>query len=144
MTRDERGSATLLVILLLPLLITIVAGVVQLGALRVVASRVASAADLATLAAVDDQDDTELTTSGALRLSSDAVDVARRYFALNLAQIAGLLDITPDAAAAHAEVTVSSNSVGLAAAVPVRAPALSIFLLPPVTLVNVRSLSSPR
>lgn len=159
MTRDDGGSATLLVMLLLPLLITVVAGVAQIGALRVVAARVASAADLATLAAVDDQDDGELVRSGALRLSADAAGVARRYFALNLAQIAGLLDVTPEAAAAQADVAAFADApaydpllarsyarptVRISAAVPVRAPALAMFLLPATTVVNVRAVSSPR
>src|SRR5262249_12007031 len=143
MTRDDRGSAAVLVVLLMPLLITIVSGVVQLGALRVLAARVASAADLATLAAVDDQDEDALVRSGALHLSADAVDVARRFFALNLAQVSGLLDVSPDEAASRADIAVfpiapaydpvldrtyARPTVRLVASVPVRAPALAIAL----------------
>ncbi len=49
--RRDGGSAAILVIVLLPLLLATVTGVVQLGAARVIAGRIASAADLATLAA---------------------------------------------------------------------------------------------
>lgn len=146
-------------VLLLPFLITIVAGVVQLGALRVIAARVASAADLATLAAVDDQDDAELARTGTLRLSGDATSVARQYFALNLARIADLLDVSPEVAAARADVaafpvapsydpvlarTYAQPTVRLVASVPVRAPALAILGLPAVSVIDVRSVSSPR
>ena len=159
MIRDERGSAAVLVIVLLPFLITIVAGVVQLGALRVIAARVSSAADLATLAAVDDQDDAALTSGGAIRLSTDAAEVARHYFALNLAQVAGLLDVTPEVAAARADVaafpvapaydatlgrTYAQPTVRLLASVGVRAPALAMIGLPAVSTVDVRAVSSPR
>lgn len=159
MIRDEQGSTAVLVVVLLPFLITIVAGVVQLGALRVIAARVASAADLATLAAVDDQDDAALTNTGVLRLSSDAASVARQYFALNLAQISGLLDVAPDVAAARADVaafpvapaydaalgrTYAHPTVRLLASVPVRAPALAMIGLPAVSVVDVRAVSSPR
>lgn len=159
MMRDERGSAAVLVVVLLPFLVTIVAGVVQLGALRVVAARVSAAADLATLAAVDDQDDATLMGTGTLRLSSDAASVARQYFALNLAQVAGLLDVAPDVAAAQADVatfpvapaydatlgrTYAQPTVRLIASVPVRAPALAMIGLPGVSVVDVRAVSSPR
>ena len=66
MRRAEGGSAAILVVVLLPLLLTIVTGVVQLGAIRLLAARVASAADLATLAATDDQDAGELVRTGTL------------------------------------------------------------------------------
>jgi len=159
MIRSEEGSAAVLVVVLLPFLITIVAGVVQLGALRVIAARVSSAADLATLAAVDDQDDGALTSTGALRLSPDAAAVARQYFALNLAQIAGLLDVAPEVAAAGADVaafpiapaydaalsrTYAQPTVRLLASVPVRAPALAMIGLPAVSVIDVRAVSSPR
>ena len=159
MTRDERGSAAVLVIVSLPFLVAVVCGVLQLGALRVVAARVAAAADLATLAAVDDQDDATLVGSGVLRLSPDASAVARQYFALNLAAVAGSLDIAPEVAAARADVaafptapafdpllsrTYDRPTVRLAAAVPVRAPAFGVLLLPTVSVINVRAVSSSR
>jgi len=158
-TRDDGGSAATLAIVMLPLLIAVVAGVVQLGAIRVLAARVASAADLATLAAVDDQDDAELLRSGTLRLPADAAATARRFFALNLEQIAAHLDLAPSLIAERADVasfptapafdpataTVYDRpTVRLAAAVPVRTPAFGVLLLPAVTTVSVRSVSSPR
>ncbi len=159
MRNEEGGSAAVFVVVMLPLLITVIAGIVQLGALRVIAARVSSAADLATLAAVDDQDETELLRTGTLRLPADAADTARRFFALDLDQIAAYLDRTPAAIAAQADVaafatgpafdtatgmTYDRPTVRLAAAVPVRTPAFGALLLPAVTVVNVRSASSPR
>lgn len=159
MTRDDTGSAAPLVVVMLPLLVAIFAGVLQLGVLRVIALRVASAADLATLAAVDDQDGVALVQTGTLRLSSDAADVARRFFALELDQIASHLDRTPARLADEASVaafavvpafdpatgtTYDRPTVRLTAAVPVRTPGFAPLLLPSVTVVNVRSASSPR
>ena len=158
MMRDERGSAAALVVVMLPLLLTIVLGVVQLGALRVLAARIGSAADLATLAAADDQDAQQLVDTGLLRLAPDAVAVAREYFALNLAQVAPQLGVSPDAAAAAADVMAfpaqaldpltgwryERPTVRLAAAVPVRSPAFALFFLPATTVVNVRAASAAR
>lgn len=159
MRNEEGGSAAVLVVVMLPLLIAVLAGVVQLGALRVIAARVSSAADLATLAAVDDQDQAELLRTGALRLPADAADTARRFFALDLDPIAARLDLPPTAIAAQADVaafatgpafdattgmTYDRPTVRLAAAVPVRTPAFGALLLPAVTIVNVRSASSAR
>ena len=158
MRRDERGSAAIFVVVLLPLLLTIVVGVVQLGAIRVLAARIASAADLATLAATDDQDGGELARTGALRLAPDAVAVARTYFALNLRQIAAHLAITPEDAAAQADVAIFSTvpavdpltgwhydhpTVRIAASVPVRTPAFGV-IFSPTTVVSVRAASAPR
>ena len=72
---DDRGTALVLTLVLAPVLLVALAGVLQLGALRVAGARVRAAADLATLVAVNDQDDAELARSGALRLASDAADV---------------------------------------------------------------------
>jgi Flp pilus assembly protein TadG len=158
MIRDDRGMAAITVVLLLPLLLTTVAGVVQLGAVRVVASRVWSAADLATLAATDDQDAAALIASGELRLPADAASVARRYFALNLASVEAHLAVTPDDAAAKADVAVFTvlpvtdpltgwrfdrPTVRIAASVPVRTPLFGA-VLQPITVVNVRSASAAR
>ena len=158
MRRDEGGSAAILVVVLLPLLLTIVTGVVQLGAIRLLAARVASAADLATLAATDDQDAGELVRTGTLRLAPDAEAVARAYFALNLRQIAPHLAITPEDAAAQADVASFPSvpvvdpltgwrydhpTVRIAATVPVRTPAFGP-LFSPTTLVSVRAASAPR
>jgi hypothetical protein len=157
--RREGGSAAITVIVLLPLLLAVLSGVVQIGALRVLASRVATAADLATLAATDDQDEGELVRSGGLQLAPDAISVARRFFALNLSQIAMHLDITPEQAAGNADVAVFPTvpavdqltgwrydrpTVRIAAVVPMRTPAFGMLLLPRTTLVNVRAASSAR
>src|SRR2546430_11295107 len=101
---DDRGSAAVMAVVMLPLLIAIVSGVVQLGAVRVLAARITSAADLATIAAVDDQDESELIRTGSLRLAPDAETVAREYFALNLAPVASFLDLTPAETAGPAHV----------------------------------------
>jgi Flp pilus assembly protein TadG len=158
MTRDERGSAAILVVVLLPLLFTIVTGVVQLGAIRLLAARVASAADLATLAATDDQDADELARTGALRLAPDAEAVARKYFALNLLQISPHLAISPEDAAAQADVVAfrmvpavdpltgwryDHPTVRIVASVPVWTPAFGVALSP-TTFVTVRAASAPR
>ena len=157
--RRDGGSAAITVIVLLPLLLAVITGVVQLGTLRVLAIRISSAADLAALAATDDQDEGELVRSGELWLAPDAASVARRFFALNLDQIAMHLDISPEAAAAAADVAVFPTApavdqltgwrydrptVRIAAAVPVRTPAFGMLLLPRTTVVNVRAASSPR
>jgi Flp pilus assembly protein TadG len=159
MTRDERGSAAVLVVVLLPLLLLVLSGVVQLGAMRVIASRVASAADLATLAATDDQDDAALIETGRFRLSADAEAVARQFFAHNLRSIAGHLGVAPEAAAAQADVAAFSvvpavdpltgwrydrPTVRLAASVPVRIAAFGPSMFGATTVVNVRAASAPR
>ena len=56
-----------LTLVIAPLLFVALAGVLQLGALRVAVARVRAAADLAALVAVNDQDDAELAKSGSLR-----------------------------------------------------------------------------
>ena len=127
--------------------------------MRVLAARVAAAADLATLAAVDDQDDVAFAGSGVLRLAPDAAAVARQYFAANLAPVSSFLEATPDDIAARADVAVFATApasdpltgasydrpaVRLAAAVPLRAPLFGSLLLSPTTVVNVRAASSPR
>jgi len=157
--RRDGGSAAVMVIVLLPFLLAVVTGVVQLGTVRVLASRVAAAADLAALAATDDQDQAELVRTGMLHLAPDATAVARRFFALNLAQIAEHLDVTPEAAAAEADVAAfpiapavdpltgwryDRPTVRIAASVPVRTPAFGMLLLPRTTLVSVRAASSAR
>lgn len=159
MSRDDGGSAAVLVIVLLPLLLGMLAAVVQMGAIRVLAARVASAADLATLAAVDDQDQDLLVRRGVLQLSADADTVARRFFALNLAQIAPHLAVTPDGAAEQAAIATFPDTpaldpltgwryerptVRLAAKVPVRTPVFGMLLLPATMTIDVRAASSSR
>ena len=157
--RDDRGSAIVLTLVLAPLLLVALAGVLQLGALRVVAARVRAAADLATLVAVNDQDDAELARSGALRLSADAVEVAREYFARQLELSSSLLDSPAGEIAASADVAAYPSApaydtrtgarydrptVRIAAHVPVRTPVFGALVLRPVTMIDVLSVSSPR
>jgi hypothetical protein len=142
-----------------PLLLVALAGVLQLGALRVAAARVRAAADLATLVAVNDQDDAELARSGALRLSSDAADVAREYFARELELSSALLDGRADEIAAAADIAVYVSApaydtrtgarydrptVRISAQVPVRTPIFGALVLRPITSIEVQSVSSPR
>lgn len=131
-------------ILLLPLLLVVLAGVLELGAARVVAERARIAADLATVTAVNDQDDAELVRTGTLRTSADADRIAREHLALNLEPLAGALDATPSAIAAAAEVIVSDRSVRLGAELPVRTPVFGGLLARPVTVVQLRSTSAAR
>jgi hypothetical protein len=137
----------------------VLAGVLQLGALRVAAARIQAAADLATLVAVNDQDDAELARSGALRLSADAAEVAREYFARELQLSAPLLDGTAEEIAASADVAAYLSApafdarsgarydrptVRISAQVPVRTPVFGALVLRPVTVLPVVSVSSPR
>jgi hypothetical protein len=148
-----------LTLVLAPLLLVALAGVLQLGALRVAAARVRAAADLATLVAVNDQDDAELVSSGRLRLSADAADVAREYFARELELSAQLLDRAAEEIAAAADVVAYPSApaydtrtgarydrptVRIAADVPVRTPVFGALVLRPVTMLHVLAVSSPR
>jgi hypothetical protein len=148
-----------LTLVLAPLLLIALAGVLQLGALRVAAARVRAAADLATLVAVNDQDDAELARSGSLRLSADAVDVAREYFARELElssallggaadEIAGAADVSAYPAAPAYDARTGARydrpTVRIAAYVPVRTPVLGALVLRPITTIEVLSVSSPR
>ena len=148
-----------LTLVLAPLLLVALAGVLQLGALRVAAARVRAAADLATLVAVNDQDDAELARSGALRLSADAVGVAREYFARELELSSSLLDGAADEIAASADIAAYPSApaydartgasydrpaVRIVADVPVRTPVFGALVLRPVTTIHVLVVSSPR
>jgi Flp pilus assembly protein TadG len=156
---DDRGTALVLTLVLAPVLLVALAGVLQLGALRVAGARVRAAADLATLVAVNDQDDAELARSGALRLAADAADVAREYFAHELELSAPLLDGTAKDIAAAADVAAYASApaydsrtgarydrptVRIAADVPVRTPVFGALVLRPVTMLHVVAVSSPR
>ncbi|HEX9267820.1 MAG TPA: hypothetical protein VF965_10080 [Candidatus Limnocylindria bacterium] len=157
--RNDRGSAMVLTLVLAPLLLVVLAGVLQLGALRVAVARVRAAADLATLVAVNDQDEAELARSGTLRLSPDAVDVAREYFARELDLSSALLDGAADEIAGAADVAAYASApaydmrtgarydrptVRIAADVPVRTPVFGALVLRAVTTIHVLSVSSPR
>jgi Flp pilus assembly protein TadG len=156
---DEMGAMALTTILLLPLLLVVVAGVLELGLVRVVAERARLAADLATVSAINDQDDAELARTGSLRPRADADRVAREQFAANLEPVGSELASTPDAIAASADVAVfevagaidgrtgrtyAGPTVRLAAEVPVRTPVFAALLARPVTVIRILSASTAR
>ncbi len=126
-------------IVVLPVLTVVLATTLQLGSLRVVAARVRSAADLAALVAVNDQDDAELARSGRLVPAADAVDIARAVFAENLEPIAALLAATPDeiASTANVRVDVAPATVHITALVPVRTPLFGALFFHPISDVAV-------
>ena len=124
---------------LLPLMIIVLITTFELGSVRVIAARIRSAADLAALVAVNDQDDAELGRSGRLIPARDAADVARAVFAANLEPIAGMLAATPDSVAAGASVRVDATpaTVHVSATVPVRTPVFGALFFRPITDVAV-------
>jgi hypothetical protein len=128
-------------IAVLPVLAVVLTTTLELGALRVVATRARSAADLAALVAVNDQDDAELSRSGRLVPAADAADVARSVFAQNLEPIADLLASTPAGIAAGATVEVDPRpaTVRIRAVVPVRTPLFGALFFQPVTQVAIKS-----
>jgi Flp pilus assembly protein TadG len=159
MRRDDGGSAALTTIVMLPLLLVVLVGVLELGALRAVAYRAGAAADLATIVAVSDQDPIELAHSGTLRLAVDAADVARDYFARNLTASTPALSASATAIADSADIAsfptapsfdprtgarYDRPTVRLIALIPVKTPGFAALLMPAVTTVTIRSVSSPR
>jgi len=159
MRHDDGGTAALTTIVMLPLLLVVLVGVLELGALRAVAYRAGAAADLATIVAVGDQDQFELAQTGKLRLAADATDVARDYFARNLSATAPALGASANAIAASADIesfpTAPSfdsrtgarydrPTLRLIASIPVRTPGFAALLMPAVTTVTIHSVSSPR
>jgi Flp pilus assembly protein TadG len=159
MSHDDGGTAALTTIVMLPLLLVVLVGSLELGALRAVAYRVGAAADLATIVAVGDQDAFELAQSGKLRLAADAADVARDYFARNLSATAPALGAGVGSIAASADIAsfptapsfdprtgarYDRPTVRLIASIPIRTPGFAALLMPAVTSVTVHSVSSPR
>lgn len=136
----------LLTIVLLPVMLVVLATTLELGALRIVAARAHSAADLAALVAVNDQDDAELAETGRLRPSSDAADVARAVFADNLRSIEGSLAAAPAAIAAGAAVSIElvPATVRISTTVPVRTPVFGALFFHPVTDVAIRTAGGAR
>ena len=126
---------------LLPLMIVVLITTLELGSLRVIEARVRSAADLAALVAVNDQDDVELGRSGRLIPAVDAADVARAVFAANLEPIAAVLATTPADIAGGASVRVDATpaTVHVSATVPVRTPVFGALFFHPITDVAVRA-----
>lgn len=156
---DERGVMTLVTVLLLPLVLVVLVGVLELGRVRVVAERARIAADLATVTAANDQDDAELARSGALRITTEAEGVARDLFALNIAPLTASLAIPPGDVAARADIAVfagrggvdprtgatyATPTVRLAAQLPILTPAFATLLARPVTVIDIFSASSAR
>jgi hypothetical protein len=148
-----------LTIVLLPLILVVLVGVLELGFVRLVAERARIAADLATVVAMNDQDDRELARSGGLRPAADAADVARAQLAANLASLAGALAATPEAIAAAADIAVIDRAGGvdprsgraylaptvrIAADLPIDTPAFAALLARPITVVHLWSASSAR
>ena len=159
MRHDEGGTAALTTIVMLPLLLVVLVGVLEMGALRAVAYRAGAAADLATIVAVGDQGPIELAHSGTLRLAVDAAYVARDYFARNLAASAPALSASATAIAASADIAsfptapsfdprtgarYDRPTVRLIALIPVKTPGFAALLMPAITTVTIRSVSSPR
>lgn len=159
MMQDDGGTAAVTTLVTLPLLLIVLVGVLELGALRAIAYRATAAADLATIVAVGDQDQAELVRTGTLRLAPDAADTARDYFARNLSASAPVLAASAEEIAALADVAsfptapsfdprtgarYDRPTVRLIASVPVRTPGFAALLLPAVTTLTIRSASSPR
>jgi Flp pilus assembly protein TadG len=158
-SRDDRGAALVTTAVIAPLLLIALAGVLQLGALRVTAARLQAAADLAALIAVNDQDDGELARSGVLQLTASAAGVARDYFGRELALSGALLDDDPARIAAAADIAAfptapafdphtglryARPAVRIAAVVPVRTPMFGALLLSRVTAIPVLAVSTAR
>jgi len=159
MTHDDAGTAAVTTLVMLPLLLVVLAGALEFGALRAVAYRAAAAADLATVVAVNDQDQTVLERTGTLRLAAGAADAARDYFARNLDAMASALAVSVADIAASADIAsfpaapatdprtgarYDRPTVRLIATVPVKTPGFAVLLLPAVTTITVRAASSPR
>ncbi len=119
----------------------------------------AAAADLATLVAVNDQDQAELERTGTLRLAAGAADTARDYFARNIEATASALAASASEIAASADIAsfptapaidprtgarYDRPTVRLIASVPVKTPGLAVLLMPAVTTITIRAASSPR
>jgi len=133
-------------VVLLPVLTVVLTTTLQLGSLRVVAARIRSAADLAALVAVNDQDDAELARSGRLVPAADAVDVARAVFAENLEPIAALLAATPRdiASTANVRVDLAPATVHITALVPVRTPLFGTLFFHPISDIAVTANGAAR
>jgi len=133
-------------IVALPLLIFVLTTTLEIGSLRVVAARARSAADLAALVAVNDQDDVELARTGRLVPAADAAEVARAVFAANLEPIASMLAMTPATIAGSAvvRVDVTPPTVHLSATVPVRTPVFGALFSHPITDVAVAASGGAR
>ena len=133
-------------IVVLPLLIVVLTTTLELGSLRVVAGRAHSAADLAALVAINDQDDEELARSGRLVPAADAAEVARTVFAQNLEPIASALAADPRAIAAAATIAVETipPTLRIDAVIPIRTPFFAALFLHPITNVAITASGGAR
>ena len=138
--------SALLTIGLLPVLLVVLATTLELGVVRVIAARAHSAADIAALVAVNDQDDAELAETGRLRLASGAADVARSVFADNLRTIEDELAESPASIAAGAVVTTDAMppTVRIRATIPVRTPVFGLLFFHPVTDIAIKTAGGAR
>ena len=144
--KREGGSASVVLVLLLPVVALVLASVVDLGLLRLASARVRAAADLAAVVAVNDQ--VEPAPGAPLRLSPDAEAVARDHFALALSGIAPLLAGDAQAIAGAADIAAfpaggvdprdgtpyDRPAVRIAAAVPLRSGSLRPIVGPTVVV----------
>jgi len=144
---------------MLPLVLVVILGVLELGALRVAAARARSAADLATVVAIGDQDLLALSATGRFRPSQDAAAVAREYLVLNLLPVEHTLGAGAAAIAGAADVAVFADAgqtdpltgrryeqpaVRISADVPIKTPAFAALLLGAVTTIRVDAASEAR
>jgi len=123
---------------MLPVLLVVLATTLELGVVRVIAARAHSAADIAALVAVNDQDDAELAETGRLRLAYGAADVARTVFAA--------LAESPATIAARAGVTIDPMppTVRIGATIPVRTPVFGLLFFHPVTDIAIKTAGGAR
>jgi Flp pilus assembly protein TadG len=157
--RDEGGSLALVTLLLLPLLLVVLTGVLELGVLRVVAERARIAADLAAVTAVNDLDEGYLAATGRIRPAADAPSVAREHLAFGLEALSASLASTPGAIAGSADVGVFPTAdlvdplsgrsypgptVRIAVDLPVLTPGLAALMARPITVIHLFSASSAR
>jgi uncharacterized membrane protein len=105
---SRRGQSTLYAILLMPVLLTVLAVVADVGSLQVQRVRLSWAQDMALVDAVTEVDPAFYATTGKLRLDAGAEAVYRSYLSMNLLPLRGMManGLTPDAAAAQADVAI--------------------------------------
>ena len=138
--------SALTTIVMLPVLLVVLATTLELGVVRVIGARAHSAADIAALVAVGDQDDMELAQTGRLRLASGAADVARSVFEENLRTLEGALAESPAVIAANAGVTTDAMppTVRIRATIPVRTPVFGLLFFHPVTDIAIKTAGGAR
>jgi uncharacterized membrane protein len=105
---SQHGQSTLYAILLMPMLLTVVALVADVGSLQVEAVRLRWANDMALVDAVTEVDNAHYAATGDVQLDAAAQRVYRSYLVLNLAPLRGVMaeGATAESVAENAEVTV--------------------------------------